>query len=238
VVREALLAAAGAGRRTTLTAAIDRRGERSLWLRIGTTPSYDACGTHVGYAVTLLDITAEEDARYDMECTKERLWHLANHDGLTGLPNRMQCLDRLDQALARTRREGRSTAVLFCDLDRFKQVNDSFGHAGGDTLLIAIAHRLRAAVRESDTVARLGGDEFVVISEDFGDLAGIETLAGRLIAVANQPVVLGEATTDVGLSVGIAVATADSTVEELMARADAAVYEAKRSGRNRFVTAS
>jgi diguanylate cyclase (GGDEF)-like protein len=237
-VRESLAAAADDGRRSTVTAALDRVGEKTLWMRLEAMPSYDAVGTHVGYAVTLLDITAERSAREAMQRTQEQLWQLANHDVLTGLPNRMHCLDRLVHALARTRREGRSTAVLYCDLDHFKQVNDNFGHAGGDTLLVEIARRLNAAVRETDTVSRLGGDEFVVICEAFEDFSDIEALAGRIIAVVNQPVVLGSTSATVGLSVGIAVAGPGSTADELLDRADAAGYLAKSGGRNRFVTAS
>jgi diguanylate cyclase (GGDEF)-like protein/PAS domain S-box-containing protein len=237
-VREALMAAAGEeGRRSTVTAALDRSADETLWLRLEAMPSYDALGAHVGYAATLLDVTAEHRARDQMRQTEEQLWQLANHDALTGLPNRLHCLDRLAHALARTRREGRSTAVLFCDLDRFKQVNDQFGHAGGDALLIEIARRLRASIRETDTVSRLGGDEFVIICEAFDGIGDIEALARRLIAIVNESVPLANGLATVGLCVGIAEATAASTADGLMDRADVACYRAKQNGRNRFTTA-
>ena len=237
-VREALTAAtAEEGRRSTVTAALDRPSEETLWLRIEAMPSHDAMGTHVGYAATVLDVTAEHGAFQEMQRTEEQLWHLANHDVLTGLPNRMHCLDRLGHALARTRREGRPTAVLFCDLDRFKEVNDDLGHAGGDALLVEVARRLVASLHGSDTVSRLGGDEFVVICEAFDGIADVEALAARLIAVVNAPVPVGDGTATVGLCVGIAEATRGSTAEGLLRQADLAVYRAKQDGRNRFVTA-
>jgi diguanylate cyclase (GGDEF)-like protein len=234
-VRDVLVAAAELAHRNTVVAAVD--GPEPIWLRIAALPSFDAVGTHVGYAATLLDVTAEHTARQAMESTQEEMWHVANHDGLTGLPNRMQSYDRLESALARTRREGRTTALLFCDLDHFKQVNDDFGHAGGDALLVEVARRLGATVRETDTVGRLGGDEFVVICEAFEDRAGLEKLAARLTVAVNEPVPLGSAVARVGLCVGIAVADRDSTSDALLARADAAVYLAKNQGRNRYIVA-
>jgi diguanylate cyclase (GGDEF)-like protein len=233
-VGEALAAATDLAHRTTLTAAVD--GPDPLWLRIETMPSFDARGTHVGYAATLLDITAEHTAREATQGTQKLLWQLANHDGLTGLPNRMRFHDRLELALGRTRREGRSTALLFCDLDHFKQVNDDFGHAGGDAVLIEVARRLSASIRETDTVSRLGGDEFVVICEGFDDIADVERLAGRLILGINEPVPVGDTAAAVGVCIGIARADATSTVDDLLARADAGVYRAKQAGRNGFVT--
>jgi diguanylate cyclase (GGDEF)-like protein len=234
----ALTVAETSGRRSTVTAALDGTGDGTVWLRVETMPSFDAVGHHVGYAATLLDVTAEITAREQMEQTQELLWRMANHDGLTGLPNRMQFDDRLERALARARRGGPTTALLFCDLDHFKQVNDEHGHAAGDTLLVEIAGRFRAVVRAADTVCRLGGDEFVVICEAVDDLTGVETLTRRLIDAVNRPVSLGGGrTATVGLCVGIAVASTDSTPEGLLALADAAVYEAKQLGRNGFVTA-
>jgi diguanylate cyclase (GGDEF)-like protein len=235
----ALTAAETSGRRSTVTAALEGAVAGTVWLRVETMPSFDAVGHHVGYAATLLDVTAEITAQQQMQETQELLWSMANHDGLTSLPNRMQFDDRLERALARARRDGRTTtALLFCDLDHFKQVNDEHGHAAGDALLVEIARRFNASVRETDTVCRLGGDEFVVICEAVDDLTGVETLARRLIDAVNRPVSLDDGrTATVGLCVGIAVASAESTPEGLLALADAAVYEAKQRGRNGFVTA-
>jgi diguanylate cyclase (GGDEF)-like protein len=233
-VDAALVAAADLGHRSNVTAMIDTA--ESVWIRIEVMPSFDARGTHVGYAATLLDITAEHLAREAMQGTQELLWRMANHDSLTGLPNRMRFHDRLGLALGRTRREGRTTALLFCDLDHFKQVNDNFGHAGGDILLVEIARRLSDCLRETDTVSRLGGDEFVIICEAFDDITDVEALAERLIAVINRPVPIGIAGASVGVCIGIAQADGSSTADDLLARADAGVYEAKQNGRNRSVT--
>jgi diguanylate cyclase (GGDEF)-like protein/PAS domain S-box-containing protein len=236
-VREALEAAASKGRCDRLTAAVDGPDGGTQWLRIETAPSSDEDGIRVGYAVTVLDITAERTAREESERTQEQFWRMANHDSLTGLPNRSHFTNRFDQAIARSRRDNRPAALLVCDLDHFHQFNDEYGRAAGDGLLIEVAHRLTAAVRESDTVCRLGGDEFVVLCEAVDDLASLDLLGRRLIEVVNGPVPIGDgATTVVGVCVGSASTTTSSTVDQVLAKADAAVYQAKRNGRNGYVT--
>jgi diguanylate cyclase (GGDEF)-like protein/PAS domain S-box-containing protein len=162
---------------------------------------------------------------------KERL---ALQDALTGLPNRRYLLEHLTDALIGCAERGGMLAVLFCDLDGFKQVNDSLGHEAGDEVLRVTAVRLAAALRRHDLVARLGGDEFVAVAEDVGSMASAEDVARRLIEFAGEPITLGDSAARVVPSIGVAVvdgATATSfTAEDLIKRADAAMYVAKRTG--------
>jgi diguanylate cyclase (GGDEF)-like protein len=163
--------------------------------------------------------------------------HQAMHDGLTGLPNRVLMLDRVFQTLARARREHFEVALLFIDLDGFKDINDTLGHAMGDRLLQAVAARFAGTLRESDTVARLGGDEFVVLAEGLSLAAGPELLAERLLGVLAEPFHLDDSnntSVSVSASIGIAVGLRESA-EELLRDADIALYAAKDEGRNGFV---
>ncbi len=163
--------------------------------------------------------------------TRDRLAHSALHDELTGLPNRALLSDRLEQAFARPHGEGRHVALLFVDLDHFKLVNDSLGHAAGDSLLGQAAQRLRAAVRESDTVARLGGDEFVILCEGIS-AAEAERLAERVVAAFHAPFTLEGGDATVTSSVGVAIAEVGATPAELLRDADTAMYRVKNGGRN------
>jgi diguanylate cyclase (GGDEF)-like protein/PAS domain S-box-containing protein len=160
--------------------------------------------------------------------------HAALHDDLTGLPNRRLALDRIEQALRRAGTSGTSVAVLMLDLDHFKLINDSLGHAAGDELLLAIAPRLQEAMRPSDTVARLGGDEFVVVCEGIDGPADAVAVAERIARTVGQPVTLRSGEHRVSASVGIAIAGGDADVPESLLRdADAALYRAKDGGRGR-----
>jgi diguanylate cyclase (GGDEF)-like protein len=171
---------------------------------------------------------------------KEReLEHLARHDALTGLANRLFLNDRIERAVARARRTGNSVALLLIDLDGFKQVNDAHGHAVGDELLVVIANRLRECVREADTVARLGGDEFVVLLEDIRHPEGPGQIVDKLIAAVQMPVMLDAGTLRVSASIGIACMPQHAgKADELLERADAAMYAAKAAGRNRWSIAA
>lgn len=191
-----------------------------------------------------------EDAqdRHEME---EQLAHDATHDLLTGLANRVLLLDEVDRALARSRRAGGGVALLFVDLDRFKLVNDSLGHAAGDVLLVGVAERIRSAVRECDTPARLGGDEFVVLCPDLHDVEEAVVVAERLAASIHAPFSIevprdpdtksaeGAAGPEsheafVGASIGIAfTAAGDGDAATMLTRADTAAYRAKDRGRDR-----
>ncbi|TAJ13527.1 MAG: diguanylate cyclase [Planctomycetota bacterium] len=164
---------------------------------------------------------------------EEQLAHQATHDALTGVPNRALLHDRAEQALANTLRAGESVGLLYLDLDGFKQVNDELGHAAGDRVLVAVAQRLRPLLREGDTLARLGGDEFAVLLPRMESRAGAELVAERVLAAFAQPFARGTQPTQLGCSIGIAVAPEDGdTVEALMHRADEAMYAAKAAGKN------
>lgn len=167
--------------------------------------------------------------------SEELIWRQANFDALTGLPNRRMFYDRLEQGIKISHRSGLPMVIMLLDLDRFKEVNDTLGHAQGDVLLIEAARRIAACVRESDTVARLGGDEFTVILSEVNDSAKIECIARNIIARLAAPFQLLQETAFVSASVGITVYPDDGqSIDTLVANADQAMYLAKNSGRNRF----
>lgn len=170
--------------------------------------------------------------------TNEKITELAHHDSLTGLPNRILFYDRLNQAIARAHREKESLAVLYLDLDGFKQVNDSFGHDVGDALLCESARRIHSCVRVSDTVARMGGDEFTVILCNVKAANSKDRVAKKIIEAILQPFMLNGKECSVSVSIGIALYPDNGeTAEQLVKIADAAMYLAKHGGRNcyRFV---
>ena len=163
------------------------------------------------------------------------LYFLAHYDSLTGLPNRMLLGDRLAQACRDAERTGRLVALLFIDVDRFKQINDSLGHSVGDMVLRRIVDRLKASARRADTVARLGGDEFVILMEDLDNPADVDMVAQRLVNSMREPMDLLGHTLVATVSVGSAIYPSDDTeISPLLAKADAAMYVAKASGRNAF----
>ncbi|WP_052464943.1 putative bifunctional diguanylate cyclase/phosphodiesterase [Geoalkalibacter subterraneus] len=174
-------------------------------------------------------------ARTERSEALEQVRRLAYFDPLTELPNRRMFLERLEQAIAQSERESQQLALLFLDLDRFKDVNDTLGHEGGDALLAAVGRRLRGCVRQADTVARLGGDEFVVILHPAHGTAQVETVAKKIIASFDEPFSLAGNDIHTGTSIGIARYPADGTsIESLLRHADAAMYQAKADGRRTY----
>jgi diguanylate cyclase (GGDEF)-like protein/PAS domain S-box-containing protein len=172
----------------------------------------------------------------ELKHTQARLEHQATHDPLTGLPNRALFQELGEQALARSHRYGTTVAVLFLDLDRFKPVNDTFGHHAGDQLLVRVAAVLRASIRRGDVVARFGGDEFVVLCEHPAGQTEMRELAHRLIDALSEPVPFAGTEATVGASVGIAIGGGGrATIDALIRDADAALYQAKERGRGRAV---
>ena len=182
----------------------------------------------VSHYIAVLEDVSERKA------LEARIQHAANHDVLTDLPNRGLFLDRLAQALALARRDGQRGALLFLDLDHFKDINDQFGHAAGDTMLTIVAQRLRKEMRESDTVARLAGDEFTVILPHLNQVQDATRVAEKLLAGIAAPVELAGRQACIGVSIGVVVfPDHGESVEKILQAADSAMYEAKRGGRNR-----
>jgi diguanylate cyclase (GGDEF)-like protein len=174
---------------------------------------------------------------HDLQLREEQLRHLAFHDPLTGLANRALFHDRVQHAIASQSRVPTSIGVLFIDLDGFKSVNDSRGHAVGDALLTAIGGRLQDCARPSDTVARLGGDEFAVLVERLDEPESAHSLAGRIVDLLSEPIDVGGERVSVGASVGVAIRKpGDESASEVLREADCAMYAAKVQGKGRYVT--
>jgi len=167
--------------------------------------------------------------------TEQRLEYLAHHDPLTGLPNRVLLHDRIEQAMAQARRDGGKFAVVLMDLDQFKNVNDSLGHGAGDALLLAVAQRLRASLRETDTICRLGGDEFLLLFHDLREREAVLPILASLQAQLSTPVAVEGNEMRVSASFGVTFYPDDGRdLETLQRQADTAMYRAKDSGRNTF----
>lgn len=183
----------------------------------------------IGAVVTFSDIT-------ERKRTQEQIWHRANFDSLTSLPNRNLFHDRLNQAIIRADRRSAPLALLFIDLDGFKAVNDNFGHAAGDKLLVEVARRLVACVRDSDTVARLAGDEFTLILPDVGNIDEAGSVAEKILSALTQSYLLDEQEAHVTASIGIALYPGDGeNATVLLRHADEAMYHVKEKGRNHYL---
>ena len=192
-------------------------------------PILDAVGNFTGYRGITRDITGKKRVANHIQ-------YLATHDTLTGLPNRVMFRELLSQAIRNANRyKDQQFAVLFIDLDRFKAVNDTYGHHTGDLLLTDVANRLKAPLRKSDIVARLGGDEFVVLLHKISDKEHACNIAADILRIFSQPVTLGPREFLIGASIGISLFGVDANSEEaLMTHADTAMYAAKEEGRNSF----
>ncbi len=200
--------------------------EYPVWMALTAIRGID--GVVSNYMAILSDIT-------DRKRVEEHTRHLAEHDFLTDLPNRVLFLDRLHQALAAARRQHTRVAVMFIDLDRFKGINDSFGHDVGDAVLKEVAARLTKCVRGVDTVSRQGGDEFVVILADIGGVDQAAHVATTIRQAVARPVQHGAVTVNLSVSIGISIYPADGEeVDTLLRHADVAMYHAKQNGRNAF----
>ena len=194
-------------------------------LEIKLLPRIGDAGKILGCFAVMTDIT-------EYKLAEERIQRVAHHDGLTGLPNRLLFNDRLTHAISLARRDSGRLALLYLDLDQFKPVNDTLGHAAGDELLQAVAARVRHQVRESDTVARIGGDEFTVILPGIADVDEAQIVAGKISAALALPFRLGgtERSIEIGTSIGIAVYPTDGRdADALVKAADAAMYTVKQA---------
>jgi diguanylate cyclase (GGDEF)-like protein/PAS domain S-box-containing protein len=193
-------------------------------------PIHDTDGRVIGAVIVFRDVGMALE-------TSRQMSHLAQHDPLTGLPNRLLLQDRLTEAIALGHRRKKQVAVLFLDLDGFKGVNDSLGHATGDGVLKSVAARLTGALRLSDTVGRHGGDEFVVVLSEIERAGDATKVACKLLVVANAPHRIGAEDVAVTASVGVAVYPHHGqTADALITNADAAMYRAKRSGPGHYET--
>ena len=180
-------------------------------------------------AVLLSGVDALLRRYVDQVAREQELFYLANHDALTGLANRNLFEDRLQHAISRVRRNGKRLALLFLDMDRFKPVNDTYGHAAGDRVLQLIAARLNVVLRGEDTVARLGGDEFVVLIEDVEASADVEVVRERLQLALQEPYEIDDGTVTLGVSIGTAFYPQDGVlIEDLLGTADRTMYRAKQ----------
>ncbi len=205
---------------------VERGDERTTLELVGTNLTDDPAVR--GLALNLRDIS-------ERKSLEEQLRMLAFHDPLTRLANRNLFRDRVEHSLAIARRSRRHVAVMFLDLDDFKNINDTLGHDAGDRLLKAVAERLVGTMRATDTVARLAGDEFAILLEGIDAIADVERPAAALIEALGDTFPLGESEVQVGISVGVALSTADSVAEELLSNADLAMYNAKAAGKDRYV---
>jgi diguanylate cyclase (GGDEF)-like protein/PAS domain S-box-containing protein len=205
-----------------------RRDGAEFSIEDSVAPIHDRAGGVTGAVMVFHDVT-------QAQAISQKMQHLAQHDYLTDLPNRLLLNDRLSQAIIAARRRQQKLAVIFVDLDRFKHVNDSLGHAVGDALLLSIAARLVACVRGSDTVSRQGGDEFVVLLASIAHDNDARISAQKLIGAIAQPHIVGEHSVQITLSAGISIYPDDgSDAEALIKNADIAMLHAKDSGRNNF----
>ncbi|HEU0167106.1 MAG TPA: EAL domain-containing protein [Chloroflexota bacterium] len=213
-----------AGDRLLLDVGLVRKDGAVLWALNSCSPTFDRKGTYVGAIAMLKDVTERKQA-------EEVLAYQALHDPLSGLPNRNLLHDRLDRAILARRRDATTLALLLIDLDRFKEVNDTYGHDFGDELLKQVGPRLTAALRESDTVARLGGDEFAVILPNCGDVEAATSIATKLLRALEEPFLLGGEPIYISGSLGVVMCPDHGDDgQTLMRRADVAMYAAKRDG--------
>ncbi len=182
------------------------------------------------------NLIEREGLRKDVAEKKTQLERLAHYDPLTGLPNRALLADRMSQAMMQSQRRGQRLAMAFLDLDGFKAINDTHGHAAGDQLLVTLAQRMKEALREGDTLARLGGDEFVAVLLDLDELDDTTLILNRLLTAAAQPVLYGETMLQVSASLGVSFYPQAQMMDadQLMRQADQAMYQAKQAGKNCF----
>ncbi|MET0268412.1 MAG: EAL domain-containing protein [Duganella sp.] len=200
----------------------------AAWIDVSITAIETERGQHPHHLCMIEDVTADKQR-------EALIWQQANFDTLTQLPNRRMMLDRLKNDVIRSQREQSRLAILFIDLDHFKEVNDTLGHHQGDVLLVDAARRISACVRKSDTVARLGGDEFTVVLSELDKPERVEQIAQQIIDSLRAPFVLGQEQAFVSASIGITLYPDDALdIDNLLKHADQAMYAAKNAGRNRY----
>jgi len=230
--------AAFRGQKQIFERAIPRPDGRGVRHSLATYYPHLVDGRVKGIFVHVADVDCLKQLEQELQAAKERAEALATHDFLTGLPNRAQLHEKVDDAIARAKRTGETVALLTIDVDKFKAINDTYGHGEGDRFLIEIASRLTCCVREYDTVFRLGGDEFIVVASGLSCGDELEGYAQRILESARESFSLGNSVVHPGLSIGIAIYPQhEQTTLGLMSASDRALYTAKQSGRNCFAIA-
>ncbi len=203
-----------------------RKSGEVFWQELHIAPVKDAEDKITHYVAAMLDITERKQAH-------ERLDFLAHHDVLTGLPNRTLFFDRIQQGMVQMKRDTGQLALLFIDLDKFKPINDQYGHAIGDEVLLEAAQRMKTCVRKSDTVGRIGGDEFVVLLLDVKSVVNATNRAEKFREVLFQPFMVNDKSLFISASIGVALFTEHAlTRNELAKHADYAMYYSKQHGGN------
>jgi diguanylate cyclase (GGDEF)-like protein/PAS domain S-box-containing protein len=198
------------------------------WMSVTATRVHEQCSVEHSIVVGMRDV--------DELVATQALAERGQRDDLTGLVNRPSLLERMERILSESRRSGDQTAVLYCDVDHFKEINDTFGHAVGDEVLRGIALRIRQSVRENDIVSRLGGDEFVVVLQGIRGPADAEAVAEKIRRAMGEALMVDGIDLSRSFSIGVAMVAPDSTPDRVLRDADAALYEAKEAGRDRIVT--
>jgi len=208
---------------------------RVIWLTTSKTPLKDTQHNIVGVLGSYVDITEQKEAMLAVQKAKDELGYQAEHDSLTGLPNRILYFDRLNQAIKKAARNQTKIAVVFLDLDRFKEINDSLGHETGDILIQLLSKRIQSQLRDTDTLARFGGDEFLILLESLTDADNIDEILNKLICSMEDPFDINDHLLHLTLSAGVSIYPDDGNDPETLIRnSDTAMYRAKDEGRNTY----
>ena len=207
----------------------------TLWVSTSKTPLRNTDNEIIGVLGTYVDISEQKKTMLEIQRAKDELGYQAEHDDLTGLPNRILFFDRLHQAIKKSYRTNKKTAVIFLDLDRFKEINDSLGHDLGDKVVKMLADRLHDELRKIDTIARFGGDEFIILAESITNIKDVTEIIQKLMKSMEAPFVVQEHEMHLTLSAGISIFPDDGDNAEILIRnADTAMYRAKDEGRNTY----
>lgn len=214
---------------------LTRKDGNQIWLSTSKVPLMDSTGKVMGILGAYADITPQKEAIIAIQAAKDELGYQSQHDPLTDLPNRLLYIDRLNHAMQKAARSQTKLAVMFIDLDRFKQINDSLGHEIGDKIVQMLGKRISTILRNEDTVARFGGDEFTVLLEDLTEISAAAEIAGKIVKAMDEPFNLDNHHLHLTLSAGISIYPDDGDTAEILIRnADTAMYRAKEEGRNAY----
>ena len=208
---------------------------KDQFFELNATPILDENNNCTGIIETAVNITSHITLQNRLQKSNEELTHTAHHDSLTGLANRALFMDRLEQTIKDSKRNKTKSALLFMDLDHFKEVNDTYGHVAGDLVLKEATNRFLNCIRENDTLSRLGGDEFTLLLKDIKTKDDIATLATKVVHTMNKPMNINHKSITLSTSIGISIFPDDAqTSEEILHFSDDAMYKAKEEGKNRF----